>query len=434
MKRPLFPVILFLILVAVIFSGCLYQADTPLTQNTTILPQNTTTPVSQGIQSGNSSNDQSVRDANTQFAFDLYKELSSDPAYSGKNLIFSPSSISSALGVMYEGAQGQTADEILVVSHLPKNDTLRRQEFSQIYERMNCHDANVTLRSANALWIERSYPLLPEYTRTVRQYYSTNITDLDFTGHPDDARVTINQWVENNTNNKIHDIVSPEDVDPQTRIVFTNAVYFMGAWESPFDKTMTFDANFTVAPNTTVPVKMMAKADSTAYFNYSKNGDFQMIEIPYKSSNETSLSMFVLLPVNNTLTTAENTLNARSFLDMEEHLSGESKHLFLPRFKIDTSKDISGVLQAMGMPTAFTSGADFSKISPDRGIFVKEVAHSAEIEVNEEGTEAAAATQFIYTLGIEPNFIVDHPFIFIIEDRKNGNILFMGRVTNPNIP
>lgn len=434
MKKPLFSVVLFLILIAVIFSGCTNKADTTLTQNTTTRPQSTTTPVSHGTQSGSSNEDLSVTDANTQFAFDLYKELSSDPAYSEKNLFFSPYSISSALGVMYEGAQGQTADEILLVSHLPKNDILRRQEFSKIYESMNHPDDIVTLHTANALWVDNSFHTLSGYNRIVQQNYATKIMNLDFMNTPEDARNTINHWVESSTNNRIHEIVSPGDIDPQTKIVFTDSMYFIGPWESPFDKANTFDENFTVSPNTTVSVKMMAKSDYAAKFNYTQNGDFQMIEIPYKSTNKTSLSMFILLPVNNNLTTAEETLNAQTFLDLERNLSQKPKHLFLPRFRIDTNKDLSGVLQAMGMPTAFTSRADFSKISPDRGIFVKKVSHSAEIKVNEEGTEAAAATQFIYTLGIEPNFIVDHPFIFVIQDRKSGNILFMGRVTNPNIP
>jgi len=428
MKTAIFPILLFLILgAAIIFSGCTDKADHTLPQSpatTTLVPQETHPDIS--------SNDMSVGDANTQFAFDLYKKLSGDPAHSGTNLVFSPYSISSALGVMYEGAQGQTAGEILLVSHLPKNDTIRRQDFSRIYESMNHQDDNITLHVVNALWIEKTYLLLPEYTRTLRQYYSTNVTNLDFASHPDDARITINQWVENNTNNKIHEVVFPGDLDAQTALVFTNAVYFMGAWKSPFDKTKTFDTKFTIAPNTTVPVKMMAKADLTANFNYTETGDFQMIEIPYKYSNETALSMFVLLPVNNNLTAAEDTLSAPTFLKMENNLSREEEHLFLPRFRIDTREDISGTLQIMGMPTAFTSGADFSKITPNNDIYVKEVTHNAEIEVNEEGTESAAATQFFYTMGIDPNFIADHPFIFIIQDRENGNILFMGHVINPN--
>ncbi|MGB2673448.1 MAG: serpin family protein, partial [Methanoregula sp.] len=382
MKTAVFPILLFLILgAAIIFSGCTDKAGPSLPQSPA-----TTTPVPHVTHPDTSNNDISVSDANTRFAFDLYKKLSGDPAHSGTNLVFSPYSISSAMGVMYEGAQGQTADEILLVSHLPENDTMRRQEFSKIYEDMNHQDANITVLCANALWVEKSYPLLPEYTQTIQQYYSTNVTNLDFAGHPDDARITINQWVESNTNNKIHEIISPGDLDAQTAMVFTNSVYFMGAWESPFDKTQTFDTNFTIAPNTTVPVMMMAKADLTANFNYTETGDFQMIEIPYKYSNETALSMFVLLPVNNNLTAAEDTLSAPTFLNMEENLSREEKHLFLPRFRIDTREDISGTLQTMGMPTVFTSGADFSKITPNSGIYVKEVTHDAEIEVNEEGT------------------------------------------------
>jgi len=428
---------------AIVFSGCVENADFTAIQNTTPpVPQktypdtthiqSTTTSVPLETDPDTSSTDLTVGHANTLFAFEFYKKLSSDPANSGKNMVFSPYSISSAMGVMYEGAQGQTAEEILLVSHLPKNDLVRRQGFSKIHEAVNPHDTNVTMISANAVWVEKSYPLIPEYTRTVQQYYSANATNLGFASHPDDARRTINQWVESNTNNKIHEIISPGDLDAQTTMVFTNSVYFMGPWESPFDKAYTRDANFTVPPNTTVSVKMMAKTDYKANFNYTETSDFRMIEIPYKSANETALSMFILLPVNNNLTAAEDTLSARTFLEMEKNLSLEEKDLYLPRFTIESQEDISGTLQMMGMPTAFTSGADFSKITPNTGIWVKEVTHSAEIEVNEEGTQSAAATQFIYTSGIEPYFIADHPFIFIIQDRESGTILFMGHVINPN--
>ena len=369
-----------------------------------------------------------VTAGNNRFTFDLYRRFATDPAHAGENLFFSPYSISSALAITYEGARGTTADEMESVLHLPKNDTLRREGFTAIDASLNRRDTNYTLRTANALWVEETYSLLPEYIETTAHWYRANVTNLDFKSDPEGSRETINRWVEGETEEKIRDLLPANSIDPLTRLVITNAIYFKGTWAKQFDPARTTEEEFRVAPNRAVMVPMM---HGNAIYPYAETDTLQVLEMPYAHGNETGLAMFVLLPKDDNLTAVEETLDAERFADLRKSLVSQSVRVAFPKFTLEMGYLLPGVLAAMGMPTAFTGDADLSGIDGTRGLFITGVFHKAFVDVNEEGTEAAAATGVVAGKGATPAFRADHPFIFLIVEKDSGTVLFMGRVVNP---
>jgi serpin B len=378
-----------------------------------------------------------VSEANNRFSYDLYQQLATGPGASGGNIFFSPYSISSALAITYEGARGITADEIRSVFHFPQDDTRRRQGFASINEVINNRDTGYSLNTANALWADKAFTFLPEYTGIAEQWYNANTTTLDFAGQPDNSRLTINSWVGEKTNNKIPDLLPPGSVTSLTRLVITNAVYFKGTWEKQFDANMTQDAGFRVSSDKTTTARMMQRTDDDARYPYAENGDVQMLEIPYAHSSGAGLSMIVLLPKGDNLSAAEQYLNPENLSVIEQSASTQQVKVFFPRFHLETQYSLPTVLGAMGMPTAFTSSADFSGMDGRQDLLISDVVHKAYVDVNEEGTEAAAATGVVMNLAAVreespvPVFRADHPFVFLIRDNNTGTILFAGRVTDP---
>ncbi|MDI3507192.1 MAG: hypothetical protein PWQ69_1172 [Methanomicrobiaceae archaeon] len=374
----------------------------------------------------------SVAAGNNLFAFDLYRHLAADPAYAGENLFFSPYSIASALAITCEGARGTTADEIESVLHLPANETLRREGFAAIDAALNSGSGNYTLRTANALWAEKTHSLLPEYIETAARWYGANATNLDFVENPEGSRETINRWVEEKTEDRIRDLLPPGSIDPLTRLVITNAIYFKGAWAQQFDPAETTVEEFRVGSNETVTVPMM---HGNAVYPYAETGTLQVLEMPYASGDGTELAMLVLLPKGDSLTAAEEVLDAERLADLRESLVAQNVRVFFPKFTLDASYGLTPTLAAMGMPTAFTGGdADLSGMDGTRDLFVTGIFHKAFVDVNEEGTEAAAATGVAAGLGVTPVFRADHPFVFLITEKDSGTILFAGRVVNPEGP
>jgi len=374
----------------------------------------------------------SVAAGNNLFAFDLYRHLAADPAYAGENLFFSPYSIASALAITCEGARGTTADEIESVLHLPANETLRREGFAAIDAALNSGSGNYTLRTANALWAEKTHSLLPEYIETAARWYGANATNLDFVENPEGSRETINRWVEEKTEDRIRDLLPPGSIDPLTRLVITNAIYFKGAWAQQFDPAETTVEEFRVGSNETVTVPMM---HGNAVYPYAETGTLQVLEMPYASGDGTELAMLVLLPKGDSLTAAEEVLDAERLAGLRESLASQNVRVFFPKFTLDASYGLTPTLAAMGMPTAFTGGdADLSGMDGTRDLFVTGIFHKAFVDVNEEGTEAAAATGVAAGLGVTPVFRADHPFVFLITEKDSGTILFAGRVVNPEGP
>jgi len=364
-----------------------------------------------------------VVSANNQFAFELYSRYKENE----NNVFFSPYSISTALAMTYEGAKEKTAEEMQSVFHFPSDDARKRGN-ARIYNELNKKGKDYTLSTANALWSQNRYKFLGRYLNTTQKYYGGNATNLDFEANPDGSRQIINTWVESQTNNKIKDLIPQGAITPLTRLVLTNAIYFKGNWLTQFDKKKTQDMPFVVNPSTTVTAQMMSI--SKVKFNYTETQDLQMIELPYKGNE---LSMLVILPKEGNLKQVENDLSPGKIAELKGKLHETKIPVYLPKFKFETKYLMADDLAKMGMPTAFSPGeADFSGMTGNKDLFISAVIHQAFVEVNEEGTEAAAATAVVMMMAAMPQeFRADHPFIFIIQQKATGNILFMGRVSDP---
>lgn len=369
---------------------------------------------------------QTVANANNKFAFDLYSEL--DKSESG-NIFYSPYSISAALAMTYEGARGQTAEEIKSVFHFPENNVLR-PNFAAIYNEINKKDKPYKLSTGNALWVQQNYKLLDEYLSAVEKYYGGKAANLDFAGETEKSRQTINTFIEQQTVNRIKDLIPQGILDAATKLVLTNAIYFKGTWVWEFDKADTREQDFKITPTNVIKTPMMHMDNEKAKFNYADVGDLQILELPYKGDE---ISMLVLLPTGN-LDTIEPNLTTEKLEEWKNQMKEEKLDaISLPKFEFDTKYFMAQTLSAMGMPTAF-GNADFSGMNGNRSLYIDQVIHQAFVKVDEEGTEAAGATAVIMKESIALQrkiFNADHPFIFVIQEKETGNILFLGRVADP---
>jgi len=376
----------------------------------------------------------SVVEGNNQFAFDLYADLAHD---SGGNIFFSPLSISEALAITCDGASGATAEEIRSVFHFTENDTARREGFLAINEGINSENTGYTLRIANALWAEETYPFLPAFIETAQRYYSAEVVNLDFINTPEDSRIIINDWVEAETEDKIRDLLPTGSINPLTRLVITNAIYFKGTWVKQFEESATHEADFRTGVGETVRVRMMQRTDEDAVYGYMETGTLQALEMPYTHESGREVSMLVVLPKYDDLAAVEALVNAEALSQLRQSLQQQRVKVYFPKFRLETEYQLPETLSAMGMPTAFGPGADFSGMDGTKNLFISDAVHKAYIDVNEEGTEAAAATGVVVGIGAAlpegnvPVFRADHPFIFAIQDSDTGNILFMGRLVRP---
>lgn len=364
--------------------------------------------------------------ANNQFAFDLYNEVNSD-----ENVFFSPYSITTALAMTYEGARGTTAEEMQSVFRFPEDDIERRSSYASLFNEINSGSKDYKLHTANSLWGQKDYPFLQDYLDVVKNYYGGEINSLDFASDPDGSTKIINDWVEEKTNGKIKDII--DGLDPLTRLVLANAIYFKGEWVKQFDKSKTKDDNFYITNDEIVQVPMMQLTGEEAEFKYAENNDLQLLEMPYEGDK---LSMLILLPKDD-LNDIEKILSADQLNEWKSLMYKQRVDVYMPKFTFESKYYLANNLINMGMPTAFGSNADFSGMDGTDMLFIGKVIHQAFVDVNEEGTEAAAATVVVMELKAalpeEPViFRADHPFIFIIQDKDNGNILFLGKVVNPS--
>jgi len=353
---------------------------------------------------------QEVVNANNQFAFDLYSKFNESEE---GNVFYSPYSIFSALAMTYEGAKGQTAEEMKSIN-----------QGSKSYE----------LRTGNALWGQIDFPFLEDYINRVGTYYGGKIANVDFVNETEKTRETINSFIEEQTNDKIKDIIPLGYLDALTRLVLSNAIYFKGEWEWEFDKSDTEEKNFTITPENVVKTPMMQMNPDNVIFNYANLTDLQILELPYKGDK---ISMLILLPTAN-LSVIEPSLTAEKLEEYKNKMQEtELDNVYLPKFEFDTKYFMKDTLISLGMPTAFSGSANFSGMTLAEQLFIDEVIHQAYIKVDEEGTEAAAATvvitKFTSMPAPKPVFNADHPFIFLIQEQETGNILFMGRVTDPTI-
>lgn len=374
-----------------------------------------------------------VVNSSNQFALNLYLELNKKDE---GNLFFSPYSIATAMAMVYEGARGKTADEIRDTFYFPTDNGVRRASFAAIYNQLNATNAEYKLSVANALWVQKGFTLLAEYVNTLKRYYVGNATNLDFVGASETARKTINTWVEDHTNDKIKDLIPQDVLSPDTALVITNAVYFKGRWAREFDTKLTKNEDFRVDSATTVQIPMMRQTDEEARFKYIETPDVQVIELPYKGKR---LSMVILLPKESIgLASLESSLSLNKLNEWKSQLREQRVNLFMPKLTFDTKYFLKDTLGKLGMPTAFIKeDADLSGITGRRDVFIQNAIHQAFVDVNEEGTEAAAATAIVgggITSVAQPPrlFRADHPFMFLIQDSESGAILFLGKVTNPS--
>jgi len=374
---------------------------------------------------------QSIVDSNTAFALSLYDELKSRPG----NIFFSPFSISTALAIAYAGARGETEKQMGRVLHFGTNQRQVHPTFGELQRRLSeaSEKPGIRLNIANALWAQKGHPFRPDFMEISSGNYRANVNSADFLTAAEAARGEINHWVSQQTNDRIQDILPPDSLTDLTRLILANAVYFKGIWAEPFDAGETSSQPFHLLPMRRVQAQLMHHFDNV---RYTGENDFQAVELPYQSDE---LSMVILLPrevdgcagLERRLTP---TLLSRSLIQMKPR----PVEIFLPRFRLQSAFDLCAPLAKMGMPNAFGPEADFSGIDGTRQLFISGVFHKAWGEVNEEGTEAAAATAMAVAGCARmtpppppPVFRADHPFIFAIRDTRFGSVLILGRLTDP---
>ena len=373
-------------------------------------------------------------DGNNAFAFDLYRQVSNGE----ENLFFSPYSISVALAMTYGGARGETAREMAraMQFYLPADNLhsafnyLDRQLASRGEGAEGKDDQGFRLNVVNAIWGQRDYAFLPDYLDVLARNYGAGLRVLDFQGSPEPSRVTINQWVEEQTESRIVDLIPKGAIDSMTRLVLTNAVYFNAAWQSQFQEGATAPGTFHLVDGKEVTVPMMHQ---TASFGYWRGDNFEVVELPY-DGNE--LSMVILLPESGQFEAFQSAVDGEALRGAVDNLEWTRMALTMPGFKIETSFGLNDALAEMGMVAAFEPGvADFSGMGGSRDLFITDVVHKAFVDVDESGTEAAAATAVIVgttSVPAEPiEVTIDRPFMFLIRDMETGTVLFLGRVLDP---
>jgi serpin B len=364
---------------------------------------------------------------NNAFALDLYRQLRNQEG----NLFFSPYSTSTALAMTYVGAKGQTATEMSKVLHFTLEQDSLHPAFASLMGMLNTKDKQgFQLSIANRLWGQQGYDFLKPFKQLTQDNYGAALEEVDFINATEETRRTINKWVEQQTQEKIQNLIAPNILNSLTRIVLTNAIYFKGTWVKQFNPAQTKNQPFTVAPGQQVDVPMMFQGASVGYAEFS---NLQVLELPYVGKDT---SMVILLPKNvDGLAELEQQLtpeNLRTWLSSIRY-GGCPEAIQLPKFRLNSAFEFKQVLSKMGMASAFDDdGADFSGMNGRKDLFLANVIHKTFVDVNEFGTEAAASTAVRGELRCRRGtFRADRPFIFLIRHIQSGSILFMGRVVNP---
>ncbi|XP_073728698.1 leukocyte elastase inhibitor isoform X7 [Misgurnus anguillicaudatus] len=392
---------------------------------------------------------ESLSAANTQFSLNVFKKIS-EINTSGKNVFYSPLSISSALAMVSLGAKGNTKDQILQVLCLnksgPDTETADQQEdlihssYNKLMSELNEPGVPYMLSLANRLYGEKSYQFIGKFITDSQKYYQAGLESVDFIKNSEAARVNINNWVEKKTQGKIKDLVAVGFLNDSTRLVLVNALYFKGTWEKIFLKEDTVDQQFKVNKNETKPVKMMNQT-SHCSLAFIPEVNSQILELSYIGRN---LSMLIILPNEieddtTGLQKLEKTLTYEKLMEWtkSDNMTSDKVEISLPQFKLEETYDMKNLLVKLGMVDAFQKGkANFSGMSSKNDLVVSEVIHKSFVEVNEEGTEAAAATGIVMmtcSMYYTPPkiFNADHPFLFFIRHNLTNTILFYGRFCSP---
>ena len=375
---------------------------------------------------------QELVEGNTAFALDLYRMLRDREG----NLFFSPYSISLALAMTYAGARGETEQQMAQALHFTLPQSRLHPAFNALDQTLASRgqgqdEDKFQLNIANAIWGQKGYSFLADFLDILAENYGAGLRLLDFASSPDDARRVINDWVSDQTEGKIEDLLPPGSIKALTRLVLTNAIYFNAAWLHPFEEELTRDGTFYLLDGSQITVPMM---EQTEFLGYAEGEGYQVVELPYKSGE---LSMVILLPQAERFAEFARGLDAERVDAIVKGISQENVHLTMPKFTYESSFSLKKALMDLGMPDAFTDAADFSGMDGTRDLFISDVLHKAFVSVDEAGTEAAAATAVIMGLkavpGMPHEVTLDHPFIFLIRDIKTGAILFLGQVINPAV-
>ncbi len=369
--------------------------------------------------------------ASNTFGLQLYRALSSAKE---PNLAISPISVTLALTMTWAGARTETAAEMGRVLHLSGDQAESLVAAGDFLESLSTRSPLTTVAVANRLFVQEGYPLAREYERTIRDDFGAPVQPMAFASAPEKARLEINRWVAQTTDQRIPELLAPQSIGSSTRLVLTNAIYFLGKWLAPFERTETRPRRFTIGPTRVEEVLMMR---SKGTFAHAKVPGAQVLELRY-AAKEPSMSMVIVLPDENEgLGRLEQTITYERLSRWLTQLRRVTVDVQLPRFEAGTHAELGLALQSLGMRRAFGRGADFRAMSEGSDLMIDEVHHGTFVKVDEEGTEAAAATAVVMrAAATRPDqnveFTVDHPFLFLVRELRSGALLFLGRVTDPS--
>jgi len=374
-------------------------------------------------------------DGNNAFAFDLYHQMIDG----SENLFYSPYSISIALGMTYAGARGETGTQMAQVMHYDLPHENLHPAFNYVDQALNSRGEGAQgkdgegfrLNVVNAIWGQKDHSFLQEYLETLAMNYGAGLRVLDFQNAAEESRLTINGWVEDKTEERIKDLIPEGGVNSMTRLVLTNAVYFNAAWASQFEDGMTSPGDFHLLDGGSVQVPMMRQTDG---FRYAEMAGLKAVELPYDGYE---LSMVLLVPDEGAFVDFEDSLDSTVVDDAIGAMQSTEVALTMPKFKLESSLNLNKALVKLGMTDAFSPGvADFSGMDGTKDLFIADVIHKSFVEVDEAGTEAAAATAVVMEATSAPmqpvEMRVDRSFIFLIRDIETGTVLFVGRVMDPS--
>ena len=372
-------------------------------------------------------------DGNSEFAFDLYQTLKDIDG----NLFYSPYSISLALAMTFAGTRGETEQQMAdTLNFLLPQDSLHTT-FNGLDIDLNSRGEGARgkdgegfrLNIVNAIWGQKDYEFLSEFLDVLAENYGAGLRTLDFVAAPEPSRITINDWVSDQTEGRIEDLIPQGAIDTLTRLVLTNAIYFNAAWQYPFNEEATVDGTFNLLDGAKITVPLMNQTES---FGYVEGDNYQVVELPYDGQE---LSMVILLPKTGQFEAFEDPMDFQEVRGIISDIESRQVNLTMPKFEFESEFSLKKTLSAMGMPVAFSTNADFSGMTGNRDLFIDEVIHKAFVSVDEAGTEAAAATAVTMKLTAAPTtpirVTVDRPFIYLIRDIETGSMLFIGRVMNP---
>jgi serpin B len=373
-------------------------------------------------------------DGNSAFALSLYQSVRTTEG----NIFFSPYSISEAMAMTWAGARGQTESDIGAAMHFTLSQDKLHPAFNQLDLALASRGQGAKgkdgqgfrLHVVNAIWGQQGYKFASQYLDTLATNYGAGLRLADFIKQPDASRVIINDWVANQTENRIKDLIPAGSINTLTRLVLTNAIYFNAAWLQPFQKSATAQGTFHRLSNGDVSIPMMRQ---TASFGYNEGADYQATEMLYDGGE---LSMIAILPKAGMFGDFEKTLDGPTLKAILDGLKTREVALTMPKFQFEMSLGLKQALTGLGMGVAFADAADFSGMNGGHDLRIQDVLHKAFIAVDEDGTEAAAASAVIVGTTAMPVDVaemkIDRPFLFLIRDNATGTILFLGRVSDPS--